>query len=263
MKRKLLLTLTVLAMLVIALVCLIPHGAGKLKAYYIFNNPCESCREYETFLEHFKSTLGKEAANCDVSRVSLLTEDGRKQFADLCAQVGIPQTDRIAPMLIIGKQYLIGMDAIEANSRALYDAVKSGRRLAVPSTPREPSQPEAGQTAQAAGSSDSYLLYFTTELCGACKQTATFLATLPRTVDAADGGDTVASGIVLDTRSTANKGNMDLLTHLYDKWGVPEDKRTVPVVFFRTGYLLGSDAIRSSLLDQLKAGNALHYEGPK
>jgi hypothetical protein len=263
MKKKLYLLLILPAIAAVCLIFLFVARGRKLDVYYVTNNPCETCHEYENFLSAFQQALGQDAAHCKVTKVYLLTEQGKATFDSLCQKLAIPREDRIPPMLIVGSQYITGLQNIETNGCALYLAEKNNRKYSPGASLGAPAATTAAHTAAAsAGPDDSYLLYFTTELCGACKDTKEYLATLPALVDATDGQRTVHSRIVLDVRSTTDYKNMTLLTNLYEKWNVPEDERTVPVVFYASGWLRGADAIRGSLMKELAAGRALHYTGP-
>lgn len=132
MKKKHILPLAVLLAAAACAILLLVLKQGKLKAYYIYNNPCASCREYETFAETFQTALGEEAENCEVVRVYLLNNDGHETYQALCRKLNIPERDRTPPMLVIGNQYISGTDNIARNGPSLYDAAKSGTQYAPP-----------------------------------------------------------------------------------------------------------------------------------
>jgi hypothetical protein len=129
MKKKLLLLLAIPVAAAIGLIVLFAARGGTLRAYYVYNNPCESCREYENFLETFQTALGDEAGDCEVVRVYLLNNEGWETFQSLCRKLDIPEEERTLPMLVIGKRYISGMDNIARNGRALYEAAKTGKEF--------------------------------------------------------------------------------------------------------------------------------------
>ena len=60
MKRKVLILVAALAVVIAAAVLALQINRQPIQAYYILNNPCESCREYEGFLERFQAIVTGE-----------------------------------------------------------------------------------------------------------------------------------------------------------------------------------------------------------
>jgi sulfite exporter TauE/SafE len=273
MKKKIGLksVLTLLVVSVVIVLCIIyakPNEA--IEVYYIHNNPCESCREYLHFLQEFEEQVSDEVPSSEyhIQELYLLREEALDTYHKLMEELEIPIEDRSTPMLIIGKQYLVGSDSINENSKKLlmqelgrtkdtsFVLTRSSEEGSMVSTEDIHKVPgiEVGIT-------DSYLLYFSTSACESCESVDTFLNSLPEFFEVIQTGNNISSKLVIEKRNILEEGNLTLYQKLLTKYSVPEDDRVVPLLFFQSGYLSGEEAITAGLNDVITIGKALNFSG--
>ena len=91
----------------------------------------------------------------------------------------------------------------------------------------------------------SEIIYLYLPACESCARAVAALDALPETVTVARGGEEIESPVtVTRVDISADPARADAL---FDAYGVPEDDRIAPCVFFGSEYLSGADAIESQL----------------
>lgn len=105
----------------------------------------------------------------------------------------------------------------------------------------------------------SEIIYLYLPACESCARAVAALDALPETVTVARGGEEIESPVtVTRVDISADPARADAL---FDAYGVPEDDRIAPCVFFGSEYLSGADAIESQLAEKVAAGAALVADG--
>jgi hypothetical protein len=241
---------------------------GPIEVYYIHNNPCESCREYLHFSQEFEEQVSDQVPSSayHIQELNLLHDEALNTYHKLMEKLNVPTEDRLAPMLIIGKQYLLGSNDIKENSKALlmqecgltkstsFDSSESTEEAVKVNSEVEQKVPGIDVS-----KTDSYILYFSTSACESCESVNGFLASLPETFEVNKNGNTISSKLIVEKRNIIEEGNLTLYQRLLSDYKVPEEDRVVPLVFFQTGYLSGEKAIRAGLKDVIMSGGAVNF----
>lgn len=247
---------------------------GQVKVQYFFSSPCESCREGEKFLAFFEKTLADMENGPDLSVFSLQIENcfqSDTSYNTICNELDIPASERFFPMLVIGEHYIQGQMAIEEQLagfvlQALEDTDRGGSKNSLRESESNVSEKTAMADAVPRDESekplygeffdpeDSHFIYFYTASCADCGKTLDFFDSL--TAEYIEKNVSIMYKYILDPQT------FEEWAAYVEAYDLPEEKQSVPIVFFSSGYLHGYQAIRDGLQDVIEEGKATHFVPP-
>jgi hypothetical protein len=228
-------------------------GAGREgEILYFYENLCASCNAEGAFYDLFNSQVGDIKNQVSLTfRLYDTFSFGDEAFQETCEELGIPQKERQAPLLVMDGLYLMGEDAIAAGLRQTFCEAYGLPYTPLEGTAGSPagegdlSGTPAGEEA-APGWGKPYLLYYYTAACEDCRQAAGALDTLAaRFPDA-----------VIDRRSLLEGDNVLQIRQLFEEFAVPSQQRKAPIVFYQEGYLAGAEEIERLAAATVRSGAA-------
>lgn len=200
---------------------------------YYYENYCDSCQPEKEFMEQFPLLTGRQMADYRFEGFNVAREPGRRLFAEACDRLGVPEAERLVPFVVVDGVYYAGATKI---------------RSAMP----------ADFTGQADDlTSRVHYLYVTA--CESCARAKAALDALPDSVQVTRGAYEFASPVEVIAIDIGS--DLGTAQALFDRFNVPDNKRTAPIVFLRDSYLSGADAIERGLLLRLQRGEAVGAAG--
>lgn len=198
----------------------------KHEVIYFYENYCESCTPEEDFAENFQMLTGVSIETCDFSAYNVARSSGREALNAAKSRYGIEQI--LLPIAIID-------GTVYAGSQALNETL-----------------PEVSLTW--AETTDSVILYLYVPACESCARAASILEELPHSVIVKRGELEFESIVRIEKiDASTDPANADAL---FDAYGVPEEKRIAPCMFFSDRYLSGIESIERDLLTMVRIGRA-------
>ncbi len=216
-----------LTVLVLAMLCLaFPALSEKHTVIYFYRSYCESCTPEEDFASHFSSVTGASLSGCDFTSWNVVRPEGEAALEDMRSALGLKEVS--LPLAIVDGEVYQGAE--EMNTRL-------------------------ARTALTWDSTDSLILYLYTPACESCGAADAVLSALPEHVSVRRGSLTVESRVLVDRIDIS--ASPDVAQALFDAYGVPEDRRVTPIVFFGDHYLSGAADITARLPGETALGWAV------
>lgn len=220
-----------------------------LMQYYYYPG-CEGCNDGEQFADYLDSLvadfLGPEDYKIELKNVA--QETACNEFQEI---IDTYQTDDFypsPPLLIVDDTYLFGLEEIETQVRkAAMDAHNT--RLS-------PEQLLAEM--EMIPEDTSFFVYFYKDNCPYCVETDDYFRRVNKTQTLADGTVTDIHFACIDI---SDMENMPIASKFYEYYEVPEKLWKAPMVFWKGGYLFGSQAIQEQFLDLVLDGQAMGWPG--
>lgn len=240
----------------------------KIEVTYIHQNPCESCREFDTFVQWFQDEAVPEGLEEEIEyrEINLFQSGAETRFEQICREIGVDPTEQSFPMLVIGTEYLCGEEAIHAQAgqmlRQNLEGRESGGTASGQGNPGHaaPTAPALRDTA--INPEDSVLLFFVTSACSDCAAAKEHLYSLPESWTIQQNGETVCSTLQILEQNVSTAEGFRLAQDCFAAYHVPQEEQAVPIVFYSGGYLAGAEAIRTQAEAVLQAGEALDFSFP-
>ncbi|MDR0525985.1 MAG: hypothetical protein LBG90_08980 [Spirochaetaceae bacterium] len=217
-------------------------ASPKIEAWFFYEELCGSCQDDEDkFLEILREQIPlaeREAYSHLFHIFNIYQTEGRSKYQQLTSDLGLDRAGLSPPILIIGGRAFQGYDSIRSNIREAYltcgedlfsnQSRKTGDRL-FEDYPVHPNS--------------RTLVYFYRVTCEECGKVTPLIDALPEII-----GDRRIEVLRMNTRS-GNNG--ERIAAFFEAWGVPDQDRKVPIVFFADSYLAGSEAIAEGLRSRL------------
>ena len=198
------------------------------KLIYFFENYCDACHPEVDFIDTFYALTGRHVDEYAYYYYNVRSEKNRELFNQTAEAYGIAQADRFLPMAVVdGKVY-------SGNSKL---------QTALPMDFLENA------------TTDSLVYYLYSPACESCAAAEAHLDALPGTVSVKRGQVEFESAVVIQRVNIY--GDPSTAQALFERYRVPEEKRTTPIVFLREDYIGGEEAIGRQLLFKLNAGLAV------
>ena len=227
--------------------------------------PCESCNEEEKFSKEVRNKLTETGAeNIEIKVYNAYKDSGASHLEALAGDYGLEISISDLPVAIVQGEAFFGsyeqigqalseylsssFEADKANMGAGEKAVSSvnaGSSMTVESAPIEDNK-KASDSAfyrdiTNVGKDDTALILFVTGSCDSCREAEEYLKKyLPD------------KNCRLYIYSIMEDGNAEVIRKLMKIYEVPDSKQQVPLLFFKTGFLSGADAIRENTLNSLE-----------
>ncbi len=201
---------------------------ARQKMIYFFENYCETCHPEEEFRDTFHALTGHSVDEYDYVWYNVRFQANRELFDEAAGKHGITPENRHLPMVIVGDRVYTGSARLE--SEMPFDFLENE-------------------------SMDSVIWLLYSPACDGCTKAEATIDALPESV-------TIRRGAVeLESKTIVHRVNIyeepSLARALYQRYAVPEDMQTTPIVFIGEDYLRGADAIGERLIFKLRAGRAI------
>lgn len=256
MKKLIALAACVLGLLFFTSGC----GPQPVEIYYVHENPCESCNEFQEFVEWFKEEV-QPSQEVRYNELNLFHEGMASKFSRLCRELGIDEANMNPPVLIIGKGYLSGEEAVRSGAAALFES-RSGA-VAGQRDETEKTGFDWDKAYPSGKPGASRILSFVTSSCGDCREVKNVLESLPRSCEVTRDGRKVTSDLEIIEIHVGRPEGFELIQACFREYRVPEEDQAVPIIFYNGGYIQGADEITARIEGVIRDGLALGVKFPK
>lgn len=195
---------------------------------YFFENYCDSCHPEETFMESFDDLTGRSISEYRYRYYNVRIASNRELYEQALAEYDVPEDEQYLPMAIVDGVVYSGSSRIENAMPA--DFIENE-------------------------STDSVMYYLYSPSCEGCAAAKDTLDSLPETLTVKRGMYEFESRIELISINIYE--NLDVAKALFERYDVPEDKQTTPIIFLRDTYLNGADRINRMLYYMLENAQAV------
>ncbi|MHC1787706.1 MAG: hypothetical protein AB9880_11680 [Christensenellales bacterium] len=226
MRRAGCLLLTFLILMVSALPV---FGESKPALLYFFENYCGSCTPEQDFLETFHDLTGESSSDYAVSFYNIRYRQAREALDKAIIQFEIPGEKQLLPLLIADGRVYAGQDALWRD------------------LPRD--------VLSAQDTSDSIIYYFYVTACASCAGAKAVLEALPASLSLQRGEFVFVSRVEVVPINIGEETALAL--SLFERYGIPEERQTAPLILLKDRYISGSEAIKRELPAALARGEAL------
>lgn len=246
--------------------------AGVCRLEYYYSNVCASCHPEEDFYAIAAEQISdlKEDYPYEIYAYNTFHIEDKERFLARVDELGLSAEEVSLPVLVIGEQYLSGLEDIESGIRPAFEAFAKEAAAGETADNSLPENTDEAERVTAANweqrlyevlsedtEDDSVLLFFSTLSCDDCVRAKEYLDSLGETVTLADGS---RSRLKIHEFNIIEEDYVVLLQELFVKYGVPSSEQQAPIVFFRGGYLSGADAIMKGLGERLEAGQLQDFQ---
>lgn len=238
MKKKQKIGLIVLLVIagIFFIVSSIERSHTPLEIKYFYNNPCGSCEGEKVFYDLFNREVGdiKEQMNYKITTYNVFQEDANRLFKKLCKELKVDEIKQDVPMVIVGKEVLIGDSAIEKGIRTAM--IKEQGDLQV--------ETDEGD----------HFIYFYTQSCKDCERTKLLF----NNIEQIQNEDTKMKALDI-----GESDSLERLQVYFKTYKVEEKDQQVPIIFYEGGYVSGYKAIEENLqrlIDEGKLDSKIYAE---
>jgi thiol-disulfide isomerase/thioredoxin len=229
-----------------------PELVEKVELYYFYEELCASCDEAGKYYEMLNEKLPSGERNrypSDFPVYNVYHAPGRSKYEQITDSMGINRDTLSLPVLIAGGRVFQGFEAIAGNIREAYltaaeDSFVNGR-------PYNPAAKKTGDRLfedYPVRPDHVNIVYFYRITCPECARVTPLIDNLSKTVKA--GGRVFPLDITRINTRSGNNG--ERIAAFFEAYGVPDEDRVVPIVFFADSYLAGAEAISAGLQTRLE-----------
>ncbi len=239
----------------------------KIEIRYFYNQACATCNDLDQFMELFDEKLGEDKGRYpyELKSYNVFHEEDKKVFDTEMERLGI--SDNLmdvfsSPILTVNGKAYYGTEEIGRNLREAYltageDLFELGRGVYDPLEEKTFTELLSSYPIE---KNHAVCVYFHRIGCPECIDLNNdFMDSLPESVTI-DGKDYPVQVIRINTRSGKNGV---VIQKFFEAYNVPEEDQMVPIVFTKSGYLAGYDAISAGLLESLTSGDSLDFTYPE
>lgn len=202
------------------------------KLYYFYDNPCGSCDyitpfidEYNKIMVNVKTDNPFEIIDCNVFKSS-----GKAKLDKVFKEYSLSTENLTFPCILVGGVLVTGEDNIK--NRMLEQCMAATELYEQGIDPVAENALKKSQLFNRfkVNSKAPTIVYFYRSVCPECIDTADAIKSIPSSVNL----------IKINTRATRGA---DRITEFFDKWKVPDDDQSVPILFYKDGYACGKEKI--------------------
>jgi hypothetical protein len=191
---------------------------------YFYQNYCESCTPEEDFGVRFQGLTGLSLSECDFRGYNVVRAEGKAALDAAIEEYQL--TDPRLPLVIVDGIAYVGDSQMSA-------------QLAV-------------EALEWSDTTDSEIVYLYVPACESCARVQAVLDGLPESVAIQRGEAEFESKVVV--RKIDASADPALADALFEVYGVPDDERIAPSVFFARRYLSGADDEEQKLKPMVELG---------
>lgn len=195
---------------------------------YFFENYCDSCHPETEFMESFDDLTGRSISDYRYRYYNVRKAADRELYEQALEEYAVPEDERFLPMAIVDGVVYPGNSSIQSALPA--DFIENE-------------------------STDSVMYYLYSPSCEGCAAAKATLDTLPESLTVKRGMYEFESKVELISINIYE--NLDVAKALFERYAVPEDKQTTPIIFLRDTYLNGADRINRMLNYMLENAQAV------
>ncbi|MBR0464371.1 MAG: hypothetical protein IJJ23_08330 [Clostridia bacterium] len=195
---------------------------------YFFENYCDACHPEVEFIETFHELTGRHVTDYDYLYYNIRSESARALFNETAEACGVAPEDRFVPMVVVDGKAYVGNSKVE--SVMPMDFLENE-------------------------STESLLYYLYSPACESCAAAEKHLEGTPESVTVRRGQVEFESAVRIEQINIYD--NPSAAQALFERYCVPEDQRTTPIVFLGEDYVRGADDIESRLPYMLRQGKAI------
>ena len=217
----------------------------EIRADYFYFNACSACQKDKEFYDLFNGKINdvKEDVNVSLNMYNAFAGQGESILQDYCKKFWIDREKLITPAIFINGSYIDGDAEIESKLREVF---LSEKQILLENT-----------------DIDSEIYYFSISSCSDCSDVQSFLDSLDKTYTVNIDGKEELSKVSISKFDVGEENSLKLVKRLFDSYDVPENDRSVPIIFLKNGYLSGKKEIMENLLAETKNGQAVFSEKEK
>ena len=226
----------------------------KAELFFFYMQDCELCNELEKFYDILTKELPKNVQDTYphmIYTINIMTSQGIQTYERMTKAMGISSVTLTPPVLIAGGRVFQGYDTISGNIREAF--LTAGEDIFVNHRFYNPAQKKTGKelfSDYSFNNEHAVMVYFYRIVCPFCETVNPIINELPKTVKLDDGREVPLDIIRVNTRSGNNN---ERIAAFFDKYQVPDDLKTVPIIFFPGTYINGSENILEELPVHLAA----------
>lgn len=195
---------------------------------YFFENYCDSCRPEEDFINSFSDLTGRSISQYQFRYYNVRRAADREVYEQALEDYAVPEDQQYLPMAIVDGVVYAGTSRIQSAMPA--DFIENE-------------------------STDSVIYYLYSPSCEGCAQVEATLDALPEALTVARGDYEFESSVKLIRVNIYEQ--LDVAQALFERYSVPEDDQTTPIVFLRDTYYNGAERINRMLLFALEHAQAV------
>lgn len=226
---------------------------------YFYDEICASCdatAEFDSVVEEQLDGV-RELHPFVIRKTNLYQNGGKDSFRAACENMGLDYSTITLPALFINGKVLQGEEAIEKNIREAF--LVAGEDYFENKTVYNPKDKKTGQNLfddYSADPKDITVVYFYRITCEECEQTKPVIENLPDSV-IIDGTARKLTLIKINTRSGNNN---ERISAFFEAYNLPDEDRTVPIVFLNSEYLAGYEQISEQLEEAILKKENLGFD---
>ncbi|MBO7335037.1 MAG: glutaredoxin family protein, partial [Lachnospiraceae bacterium] len=216
--------------------------------------PCESCHEEEKIEKEVRSKLNEAMiTGLELKVYNAYKESGASRFEEITGEYGLDITVTDLPAGVVNGTVFTG--TYEEIGKELSDHIKNneinGATDKKTGTKNADGKDAADKKLKDSdfykkisdiGKDDAVMVLFVTVSCESCERAEEYLKSITPT----GKFDLLIYNITEDN-------NAEVIRRLMKIYKVPENKQQVPILFFKNGYLSGSDDIRNDAVKSIEA----------
>ncbi len=189
-------------------------AAQKPLLLYFYENYCDACKPEEEFAESFSGLTGRSISEYRCRYYNVRRESDRAAYEQALIDYNVPEDEQYLPMAIVDGVVYAGNSRITSAMPAAFTQNES---------------------------TDSVIYYLYSPSCESCVQAKEVLDALPKSTTVTRGTYEFESNIQIICINIYEQPGA--AKALFERYDVPEDKQTTPIIFLRDKYLSGADSI--------------------
>lgn len=229
--------------------------------YYFYFNPCPSCDVEKEFRIRLDTLLGNQTEDIRLKMYNAFYGSTAEKLLQFYAEFDVDQEHRTPPILFIGNVYIQGSANIDERLKSeLNKAKQQEERITVSTVESKTevlpvSHKISGLNTQ--NGTNTKIMYFYVPLCAECEDVESFFDDLDPSYNVAYDGQLINSQVIITKLNVSEIENLNLLRTYISKFGVPEERQQVPIIFIGDKYLFGIEEIKGNLKNLILSGEGL------
>lgn len=227
-----------------------------LDLYYFYFNPCASCDVEKEFMTRLDTLLGGKREEINLRMFNAFYESTAEKLLQFYGRYGVLEEHRTPPILFIGDAYIQGSANIDARLMDEFDTAKLEKRILEPEVKPQTALPYVSEKRVRVDKSgtDSNIIYLYVPLCAECEDVESFFDDLDPSYNIPYDGQLINSQVIITKLNVSEIENLNLLRTYISKFGVPEERQQVPIIFIGDKYLFGIEEIKGNLKNLILSG---------
>lgn len=226
------------------------ENGEKVTMQYYYYPTCEGCTDGEGFAANVQALLADVFSPEEyvIELKNVAKEEVYEEFQEIVEENKTEEFYPTPPVMVMEDKILFGLEEIEQKIRKTTIECFNDRLSEKEIRVRMENIPEE----------DSYFVYFYKKDCKYCDEVEQYLSTIEKELQLSDGSRSKMHFTYVDI---GNMDNMPIANEFYKKYKVPEEEWKVPMLFWKGGYLKGSEQVKEQFLKIVLEGKAKKWPG--